>query len=57
MHKSTEEFFNMFGPENRNDFYGGYLYLKYINRFTSIAFNDINLPTRNAGMRETRSIH
>ena len=44
MHHSTEEFFNMFGPENRNDFFGGYMYLKYINRFASIACRDIDLP-------------
>jgi ferredoxin len=44
MHPSTEDFFNMFGPEDRNDFYGGYLYLKYINRFASIACKNIELP-------------
>ncbi|MFO8011043.1 MAG: 4Fe-4S dicluster domain-containing protein [Dehalococcoidia bacterium] len=49
MHDSTRAFFDMFPPEKRNDFFGGYLYLKYINQFASIACRNINLPYKEFG--------
>lgn len=44
MHHSTKAFYEMFPAGDKNDFYGGYLYLKYINRFASIACKNIGLP-------------
>lgn len=44
MHLSTKKFYDAFPPEEKNDFYGGYLYLKYINRFASIACKTLGLP-------------
>ena len=44
MHHSTKKFYEAFQSEDKNDFYGGYLYLKYINRFASIASKSLGLP-------------
>ncbi|MBM3132854.1 MAG: 4Fe-4S dicluster domain-containing protein [Chloroflexi bacterium] len=44
MHHSTKAFFDMFPHDRRNDFYAGYMYLKYINRFASLACKSLNLP-------------
>ncbi len=44
MHHATQKFYEAFAPEEKNDFYGGYLYLKYINRFAAIACKSLNLP-------------
>ena len=44
MHPSTKAFYEMFADEEKNDFFGGYLYLKYINRFAAIASKSIGLP-------------
>ena len=44
MHKSTQDFYDMFPLDKKNDFYGGYMYLKYINRFAQIALKYIGLP-------------
>jgi len=44
MHHSTKAFYDAFSTKEKNDFYGGYLYLKYINQFASIACKAIGLP-------------
>jgi ferredoxin len=44
VHKSTQDFYDMFPLDKKNDFYGGYMYLKYINRFAQIALKHIGLP-------------
>jgi len=44
MHHSTKAFYDAFPTSEKNDFYGGYLYLKYINQFASIACKALGLP-------------
>lgn len=44
MHHSTKAFYETFSADEKNDFYGGYLYLKYINQFASIACKSMGLP-------------
>lgn len=44
MHHSTKAFYETFSLKEKNDFYGGYLYLKYINQFASIACKSLGLP-------------
>ena len=44
MHHSTKAFYDAFPTKEKNDFYGGYLYLKYINQFASIACKSLGLP-------------
>ena len=35
MHHLTKAFYYMFSTRSKNDFYGGCLYLKYVNQFAS----------------------
>lgn len=49
MKKSTQDFYDMFPLDKKNDFYGGYMYLKYINRFAQIALKHIGLPHKEIG--------
>ncbi len=44
MHHSTEKFYKAFSSKDKNDFYGGYIYLKYINRFAAIACKSLGMP-------------
>ena len=44
MNKATQDFYDMFPLDKKNDFYAGYLYLKYINRFAQIGLKYIGLP-------------
>ncbi len=44
MHHSTKKFYESFPLKDKNDFFGGYLYLKYINRFAAIACKSLDLP-------------
>jgi len=44
VNKSTQDFYDVFPLDKKNDFYTGYLYLKYINRFASIACKFVGMP-------------
>ena len=46
MGDSTQDLWGMFPPEEKNDFFHAYLYMKYIDHFIHHAFEASGLPTK-----------
>jgi len=46
MSDSTEELYNLYPPEDKNNFFHAYIYMKYIDHFIHHAFQASGLPTK-----------
>jgi hypothetical protein len=46
MSDSTEELYNLYPPEDKNNFFHAYIYMKYIDHFIHHAFQASGLLTK-----------
>ena len=44
MDQKTQDLFNFYGSENKNDFYSSYLYMKFLHHYVSKALQNTGVP-------------